>query len=216
MAAEASWLDERLAKSKADWKIVGTHEPIHGFLGFDHGRGLVNHIHPILLKHKVRIFVCAHAHSVHMFKVPATNVRGDRAVSSGYYTLVSAGFADNVHNMAKPRRPPGYYHLGTGGVAVLINKDEAHVVAFSTGEKLIFAHRISRVPRGSMADSKSPEPVVELPREAPTNGSAKVVEVAPPAFATVDAVDTVPPTDRMWRIQDMCEALKPYVPVNCQ
>eukprot|EP00658_Telonema_sp_P-2_P072223 TRINITY_DN61394_c0_g1_i3.p1 TRINITY_DN61394_c0_g1~~TRINITY_DN61394_c0_g1_i3.p1 ORF type:complete len:156 (+),score=34.56 TRINITY_DN61394_c0_g1_i3:200-667(+) len=155
-----------------------------------------------------------------MFKVPkklSSSTKNGGAAESGYYTVVSAGFADNVHALAKPRRPPGYYHLGTGGVAILINKDEAHVVAFSRDEKVIFAHRIQR--RGNAAGI-----VAQIPPPPSSSPSSKTGGTeSPPSSSTLslpslplDVVDTVPSKDPMWGERDFCEAMKPFVPVNCQ
>ena len=134
MEAEAKWLDEQLTASTADWKIVGTHEQMFGFMGFEHGAGMVEHIHPILIKHNVRLFVCAHQHSVQSF-----------LTHGNYFHVTSAGFAEgSIHTAAKPRRPPGYYHGAGGAVAVLLNKDYGHLVAFDENEHIIFSHRIYR------------------------------------------------------------------------
>jgi hypothetical protein len=63
-------------------------------------------------------------------------------VEGGYYQLVSAGFADNIHVTVKEKRPRGYYHMGRGGTAVLFGAQEAVVTAFSAAGDLIFSHAI--------------------------------------------------------------------------
>ena len=131
LAEQGKWLDEELTKSTARWKIVMSHEPVFCFKGFGNNRGLVDFIHPVLKKHKVRLFVAAHVHGISLAKV-----------EGGYYQLVSAGFADNVHRDVKLKRPRGYYHMGRGGTAVLFGENEAVVVAFSATGDLIFSHAI--------------------------------------------------------------------------
>eukprot|EP00759_Apiculatamorpha_spiralis_P017031 PhF_6_TR2325/c1_g1_i1/m.4137/K14379/ACP5; tartrate-resistant acid phosphatase type 5 len=55
--AQAPWLDSALANSTALWKVVITHEPLFSFNDFEHERALLQHIHPILMKHKVPLYM---------------------------------------------------------------------------------------------------------------------------------------------------------------
>ena len=72
MEEEAKWLDDALKKSTARWKIVGTHEPIWNFLGFEHNRGMMKYIHPVWSK------IMSSCWSQHMFIVStSTVVKGD-------------------------------------------------------------------------------------------------------------------------------------------
>ena len=93
---QASWLDSALRRSKAEWKIVMSHEPIFCFEDFDHNHGLVDFIHPVIVKHKVRIFVSAHVHGVFFHKV-----------QGGYYQLISAGFGSDHHIHVKAKLARG-------------------------------------------------------------------------------------------------------------
>lgn len=131
MQAQAQWLDEQLGASTATWKVVMSHEPVFCFADFDHNRALLDFIHPVLLKHKVQLFVAAHVHGVFLHKV-----------QGGYYQLTSAGFADNVHTHVKAKRPRGYYHLGRGATAVFFSATHADVVGFMPDASTIFTHRI--------------------------------------------------------------------------
>lgn len=131
MQSQAEWLDAQLAASTATWKVVMSHEPIFCFADFDHNRALLDFIHPVLLKHKVQLFVAAHVHGVFLHKV-----------QGGYHQLTSAGFADNFHTHVKAKRPRGYYHLGRGASAVFFSETHADVVAFLPDASTIFTHRI--------------------------------------------------------------------------
>lgn len=143
MPAQAAWLDAALGRSQATWKIVATHEPIWGFTDFAHSRPMMQHVHPVLVRHRVPLFLCAHAHSVQLHRV-----------QGGYFQLVSAGFADNLHQSAQPARPRGYYHLGTGATVVFANATHLIVLAVTKEASVIFVHAIERpVDRDEMPPS---------------------------------------------------------------
>lgn len=144
MRAEADWLDSALRNSSARWKVVASHEPLWGFLDFTHNAGMIEALHPVIVRHRVPLFIAAHAHSVHLHRC-----------KGGYHQLVSAGYADNFHSHAKPRRPDGHYHLGRGGAAVFFNHDYADVAAFDTARRAIFAHRIPH-PDTPLAEATKP------------------------------------------------------------
>lgn len=131
MAAQATWLDAALSESTAQWKIVASHEPVWCFLGFMHSRGLVEHIHPVLVRRNVQLFVAAHAHGISFHRA-----------KGGYHQLTSAGFAANVHDAVRPNRPAGYYHLGTGGAVVYFYSDRMEVVAMDANGNVAFAHAV--------------------------------------------------------------------------
>lgn len=127
MAEEARWLDTALSESKADIKIVASHEPIYGFLGFEHSRPLIKHIEPVLKRHGVPLWIAAHTHSIHFHRTPA-----------GYYQLVSAGFADNLHSGVRYGRPRGHFYIGRGATAVAVNASHIVVTAFDLEGRHVF------------------------------------------------------------------------------
>ena len=175
MEAEAQWLDAALSNSTARWKIVGTHEPIWGFMGFEHGKGMVDFIHPVLVKHRIRLFVCAHAHSASVHRAPG-----------GYFQLVSAGFSANVHDLVKPQRPAGYYHLGTGATMVLIDADRIDIAAFDDRLNWIWDATV------------------------PFEG----VEYGDPNWRPKDSVFGGTKFD-YWQWRPQCDAVAPLVPPQC-
>jgi len=63
-AAQIAWLDAALAKSKAPWKIVFGHHPVH--TGGEHGdaQDLNVHLKPLLEKHGVQAYICGHDHDM--------------------------------------------------------------------------------------------------------------------------------------------------------
>lgn len=202
MAGEAQWLDEALSKSTARWKIVASHEPIWGFMNFPHGTGLVKHIHPVLLKHKVQLYVTAHAHSVSIHRCPG-----------GYYQLISAGFSsDNIHDMVKPNRPQGRFHLGTGATSVLIDYDRIDIVAFTSEFSMLWDAQIDY------------DEVMEKLNMRTTGGGGSGSGSGNGA-ATLPGSWWLPPHSTStskeghldyWTVRSQCEAFLPKIPPYCR
>jgi hypothetical protein len=141
---QSHWLDDALTRSRAQWKVLMTHEPMFSFNDGFHNPGLVDFVLPVAIKHRVQLFIAAHEHGIYLHKIPG-----------GTYQLVSAGIAVTAcfgHRAIRrcrheqifihPRRPTGYYHIGRGNVAILFTKTHADVYAFSRKGLLIFSHRI--------------------------------------------------------------------------
>ena len=128
---QAKGLEAALKKSNATWKIVMSHEPIFCFGEFVHSGGLIQHVHPLLIKYNVQFFVSAHVHGVFF-----------HPVQGGYHQLISAGFANSVTPKVKPKRPDGYYHLGRGATAIFFNDTFADVAAFMPDATIVFRHRV--------------------------------------------------------------------------
>jgi hypothetical protein len=133
IAEQAEWLDAQLKASPAKWKIVLSHRMIWGFMDFTHIPDLTQHIHPVLVRHRVPLYIAAHQHSVSFMRV-----------TGGYYQLVSAGYSDNLHSAVLPRRPFGFYHVGRGAASVHFNA--THAVGAHDGH-----HRETKLPCVSRA-----------------------------------------------------------------
>jgi acid phosphatase len=63
--AQYAWLNQALAASKADWKIVVGHHPIYSG-GVVHGDqpDLIENLLPILKEHQVQAYFCGHDHNL--------------------------------------------------------------------------------------------------------------------------------------------------------
>ena len=67
---QLQWLDQSLAASKAPWKLVFGHHPIYSS-GLGHGNQpeMIEHILPLLQKHKVQAYFAGHDHDLEHLKV---------------------------------------------------------------------------------------------------------------------------------------------------
>jgi acid phosphatase len=67
---QLQWLDRSLADSKAEWKLVFGHHPIYSS-GLAHGNQpeIIEHILPLLQKHKVQAYIAGHDHDLEHLKV---------------------------------------------------------------------------------------------------------------------------------------------------
>lgn len=67
--AQAKWLDEELAKSRASWKIVYGHHPIFSDGHHGDGKRLQRKLLPLLRKHGVAAYLCGHEHELQYHQV---------------------------------------------------------------------------------------------------------------------------------------------------
>lgn len=70
---QLKWLDAQLAKSRASWKIVVGHHPV--FSSGKHGNTLplVEHLQPILERHRVHIYFSGHDHDLEYLQKNGVN-----------------------------------------------------------------------------------------------------------------------------------------------
>jgi 3',5'-cyclic AMP phosphodiesterase CpdA len=62
-AAQLQWLDRELSKSKAKIKIVFGHHPLYSAGRYGSDKILIRDVEPILVKHKVKLWVDGHDHN---------------------------------------------------------------------------------------------------------------------------------------------------------
>lgn len=144
---QASWLDSALANSTAMWKIVTTHEPIWSFVQFEHEKALMQHIHPILMKHKVPLYVNGHAHHLSLFQCPG-----------GYYQLTSGMMNMVPQRYLATRRPKGGYSFESGFQHVSLTTTVATVVATSMNGKTLWRTEIPLDSEKRLAEFESTDP----------------------------------------------------------
>jgi len=72
-AAQLAWFENALAASRADWKIVVGHHPIHSGRDPASTLDLASKIDPILQRHRVALYINGHDHNLHHIQVGATH-----------------------------------------------------------------------------------------------------------------------------------------------
>ncbi len=76
-AAQLAWLDDALGHSRADWKIVVGHHPIWPLRPESSGQGITldmqAKVDPILLRHRVPLYLNGHDHDLQHTAVAGTN-----------------------------------------------------------------------------------------------------------------------------------------------
>jgi acid phosphatase len=74
-AAQLAWLDQALGTSTAQWKFVMGHHPAYSS-GLAHGNQpeIIEHILPLLQKHKVQAYFAGHDHDLEYLKVGDLNL----------------------------------------------------------------------------------------------------------------------------------------------
>jgi 3',5'-cyclic AMP phosphodiesterase CpdA len=105
-AKQLQWLDEELGKSKAKTKIVFGHHPIYSVGNYGNNGVLIQDVEPILIKHKVKLWVDGHDHNyqrTHSIKGVTYLVAGGGG--AGLYPIVSPqesflAYAQSIHSCA--------------------------------------------------------------------------------------------------------------------
>lgn len=78
---QLQWLDQVLSDSKADWKIVFGHFPIHSCTTGEHGDtpSLIKYLQPILEKHNVDAYFSGHDHILQHIQINGVDYMGSGA-----------------------------------------------------------------------------------------------------------------------------------------
>lgn len=61
---QLTWLQERLARSKADFLLVAGHYPVWSVSEHGPTACLLQKLHPLLIKHKATAYLCGHDHNL--------------------------------------------------------------------------------------------------------------------------------------------------------
>mmetsp|Transcript_8121 Transcript_8121/g.13136 ORF Transcript_8121/g.13136 Transcript_8121/m.13136 type:complete len:286 (+) Transcript_8121:538-1395(+) len=81
------WLDKALSDSKAEWKIVVGHHPVHsGALGGE--KDLQKRLEPLLQKHGIQAYICGHDHDLQHIVYSTDGLVGGGAI---HYVVSGAG-----------------------------------------------------------------------------------------------------------------------------
>jgi len=100
-ASQLAWIDERLSKSTAPWKIVIGHHPIYS--GGEHGDTpeLVERLLPVLRKNKVQAYFNGHDHDLQQLQAgelamfcsgAGSTVRPSKMIGQSQYAKSQPGF----------------------------------------------------------------------------------------------------------------------------
>jgi len=78
---QLQWLDQVLSDSKADWKIVFGHFPVHSCTTGEHGdtASLIKYLQPILEKHNVDAYFSGHDHILQHIQINGVDYLGSGA-----------------------------------------------------------------------------------------------------------------------------------------
>lgn len=78
---QLTWLQERLARSKADFLLVAGHYPVWSVSEHGPTECLLQRLQPLLIKYKATAYLCGHDHNLQVCsrntsKTPDTNLQG--------------------------------------------------------------------------------------------------------------------------------------------
>jgi len=127
---QMAWLEKSLAASTAPWKIVVGHHPI--YTGGQHGDTpfLVQHVLPLLQKHKVQAYINGHDHDL-------------QHLQAGDVNLFCSGGGSKPRTTSKT--PHTKFALGCSGfMAVALQADKMNVRMINDRGELLYATSIAR------------------------------------------------------------------------
>lgn len=135
---QTRWLADKLANSRARWKIAVGHHPLHS--GGIHGesKAVIEEFEPLFARHGVDLYVSGHDHDLELLETKA-----------GYLQLVS-GTGCSTREMTWSdatlfaASEPGFAWLG-------FSPDEMWVEMVLTEGGPSFAHRVAKAPRVAKA-----------------------------------------------------------------
>lgn len=108
---QLAWFEAELARSRARWKVVVGHHPIHS--GGRHGGSpeLVARVEPLLARHGVQLYICGHDHALQHVQAGRTHHVCTGAGSS-------AGEVERVGGTLYARAEPGFAVFRVGAEAI--------------------------------------------------------------------------------------------------
>jgi hypothetical protein len=128
---ELEWVDRELGRSRAKWKIVYGHYPIHAAGGDGEHAELIAKLLPILEKHHVQIYLNGHVHSMQ-------DIQTDSSVHFFTSGAAGAGLARDLGSTYKK----SIFKAATFGFTVL-EIDDAHadvIFVDSDGKEIYRSH----------------------------------------------------------------------------
>lgn len=129
---QLQWLDHSLAKSKAEWKLVFGHHPIYSS-GLAHGNQpeIIEHILPLLQKHKVQAYFAGHDHDLEHLRV-------------GDLDLIVSG-AGSEHRPVKTPATSPFSQAVSGFALASVRPDEMQVRFIDNVGNLLYTAKVPRV-----------------------------------------------------------------------
>ncbi|XP_055342113.1 tartrate-resistant acid phosphatase type 5-like [Paramacrobiotus metropolitanus] len=86
-----AWIEETLAKSTANYLIVGGHFPVYSVAEHGSTKCLVDKLYPLLHKYRVQAYICGHDHNLQHIEVNAKNW------TTEYFVIGAANFIEDSH-----------------------------------------------------------------------------------------------------------------------
>jgi acid phosphatase len=130
-AAQLQWLDQALGASTAQWKFVMGHHPAYSS-GLAHGNQpeIIEHILPLLQKHKVHAYFAGHDHDLEYLKV-------------GDLNLIVSGAGSENRPVKQPDTSP-FSRAVSGFVMASVSANEFQVRFIDNKGKLLYTANASR------------------------------------------------------------------------
>lgn len=147
------WLEDRLARSTARWKIVFGHHPLYTNSGRENDVTMIEHLEPIFDRWDVDLYFAGHDHILELLRP----VKGVQYVVSG-----GGGGPDGAGRVTWRDETTVYAATGGGFVALRIGRDELVLEFVRTDARTQFVHVLRKA-----APSQGPAPAVEAEAVAP-------------------------------------------------
>lgn len=132
-AEQLKWLDQALSVSTAQWKFVMGHHPIYSS-GLAHGNQpeMIDHILPLLQKHKVHAYFAGHDHDLEYLKV-------------GDLNLIVSGAGSEYRPVKSPDTSP-FSRAVSGFAMTSVTSDKLQVQFIDNSGKLLYTASAQHTP----------------------------------------------------------------------
>jgi len=132
-AEQLAWLDKALAASTAQWKLVMGHHPIYSS-GLAHGNQpeMIEHLLPLLQKHRVHAYFAGHDHDLEYLKV-------------GDLNLIISGAGSEHREVKHPNTSP-FSRSVSGFVMTSLTADILHLQFIDNNGNLLYTAAAQHTP----------------------------------------------------------------------
>ncbi|MBN2402365.1 MAG: metallophosphoesterase [Spirochaetes bacterium] len=130
-SAQIAWLQEKLSKSNARWKIVAGHHPIYSNGHYGNNQIMLENIEPLLQAYKVDLYFNGHDHDLEIIE-PINGLV--HAISGGGAKMRSVSCGENTVYSASI----------LGFMAVRISRDSADIQVVKAYGNIDFFYRINK------------------------------------------------------------------------
>jgi tartrate-resistant acid phosphatase type 5 len=131
-AAQRAWLQQQLAASNDDWKIVIGHHPIYSSGLHGPTPELVNRFRPVLRATNTDFYICGHDHTLQYQSDPGDPVNYLLSGGGSEYTPV---FYDNRTRFAA---------ASAGYLVVTLYRNSAHIYFYNQSTRLLYSYVVQK------------------------------------------------------------------------